>query len=462
MNSSIFDIFKIGIGPSSSHTVGPMIISNKFVSLIKKKNLLLKITRIEITLFGSLAATGLGHASDIAVLLGFTGSSPKNIDTTLMNEEFTNIKENKKLKLLDNIEIDFDYEKDLIFKLEFLEYHSNAISFTAFENDDKVLEKTYYSVGGGLVLSEDEIKDEKQIKDEGSKIPYKFSSAKELILLCKSNNLKISELIMENEKALRSEEEIKEKLKEIWSVMQTSVQNGCSREGLMPGRLKVPRRAKKLYEKLSSKANFSMIDPLEVMDWIDLYALAVNEENACGGRVVTAPTNGAAGIIPAVIHYMNRFINKNLSEFDIDAINSFLLTAGAIGMLYQKNASISGADVGCQGEVGVACSMAAGALAEAMGGDVDKVENAAEIGMEHNLGLTCDPIGGFVQIPCIERNAMASMKAVNAARMSINGDGKHHVSLDSVIKTMFETGKDMMNKYKETSLGGLAVNAVEC
>ncbi len=460
MNSSIFDIFKIGIGPSSSHTVGPMIIANKFVSLLKEKNFLAKIKKLEITLYGSLAATGLGHSSDVAVLLGFTGKTPQNIDTDFMNIEMSNIKKNKKLKLLDNFEIDFDYEKDLILKLEFLEFHSNAIKFKAFKKEGFLLEKTYYSIGGGFVLSEDEI--HKEVKNSETSIPYSFNSSKELISLCKKNNLKISELVMENEKVLRSEEEIKAKLKEIWEVMQASVKNGCENEGLMPGRLKVPRRAKKLYEKLSCKANFSMVDPLEVMDWIDLYALAVNEENACGGRVVTAPTNGAAGIIPAVIHYMNRFLNKNLEEFDMEEINSFLLTAGAIGMLYQKNASISGADVGCQGEVGVACSMAAGALAELMGADVDKVENAAEIGMEHNLGLTCDPIGGYVQIPCIERNAMASMKAVNAARMAINGDGKHFVSLDSVIKTMFITGKDMMNKYKETSLGGLAVNAVEC
>lgn len=460
MKSSIFDIFKIGIGPSSSHTVGPMVISNQFSLLLKEQNILKKINKLDIVLYGSLAATGLGHASDTAVLLGLCGKTPKNIDTSMMNEEIENIKKNKKISLLDGTCIDFDYDKNLIMKMEFLPFHSNAIKFFAYENDKLLLEKTYYSIGGGFVLCEDDL--EKESAQNIVEIPYEFNSAKELIDLCKKHSLKVSELIYENEKAYRSEDEIKIKLKEIWNVMEKCVEDGCSNEGLMPGRLKVPRRAKKLYEKLSKKANFSMIDPLEVMDWIDLYALAVNEENACGGRVVTAPTNGAAGIVPAVMHYMNRFINKNLDEYDMEAINSFLLTAGAIGMLYQKNASISGADVGCQGEVGVACSMAAGALAEAMGGNVDKVENAAEIGMEHNLGLTCDPIGGFVQIPCIERNAMASMKAVNAARMAIHGDGKHHVSLDSVIKTMFETGKDMMNKYKETSLGGLAVNAVEC
>ena len=460
MKASIFDIFKIGIGPSSSHTVGPMVISNQFSSLLKTKKYLNKINKLSIVLYGSLAATGLGHASDVAVLLGLCGKTPQNVDTDMMNEEVINIKKNKRLTLIDGVSIDFDYDKDLIMKMEFLPFHSNAITFYAYEDGKLLIEKTYYSIGGGFVLCEDEIN--KKEEDNSINIPYEFNSSKELISLCKKHSLSISELILENEKAYRSEEEINKKLKEIWNVMEKCVEDGCKHDGLMPGRLKVPRRAKKLYEKLSKKANFSMVDPLEVMDWIDLYALAVNEENACGGRVVTAPTNGAAGIVPAVMHYMNRFINKNLDEYDMKAINKFLLTAGAIGMLYQKNASISGADVGCQGEVGVACSMAAGALAEAMGGNVDKVENAAEIGMEHNLGLTCDPIGGYVQIPCIERNAMASMKAVNAARMAINGDGKHHVSLDSVIKTMFETGKDMMHKYKETSLGGLAVNAVEC
>lgn len=460
MKASIFDIFKIGIGPSSSHTVGPMVISNQFSSLLKTKKYLNKINKLSIVLYGSLAATGLGHASDVAVLLGLCGKTPQNVDTDMMNEEVINIKKNKRLTLIDGVSIDFDYDKDLIMKMEFLPFHSNAITFYAYEDGKLLVEKTYYSIGGGFVLCEDDIN--KKQDDDSVNIPYEFNSSKELISLCKKHSLSISELILENEKAYRSEEEINLKLKEIWNVMEKCVEDGCKHDGLMPGRLKVPRRAKKLYEKLSKKANFSMVDPLEVMDWIDLYALAVNEENACGGRVVTAPTNGAAGIVPAVMHYMNRFINKNLDEYDMKAINKFLLTAGAIGMLYQKNASISGADVGCQGEVGVACSMAAGALAEAMGGNVDKVENAAEIGMEHNLGLTCDPIGGYVQIPCIERNAMASMKAVNAARMAINGDGNHHVSLDSVIKTMFETGKDMMHKYKETSLGGLAVNAVEC
>ncbi len=346
---------------------------------------------------------------------------------------------------------------------EFLPYHSNAVTLSIYdEKENKLYEKTYYSTGGGFVVGEDEVSNQEVTHEDEIKTPYSFSSAKELMELCQRYSLKISQLVMQNEKALRSEDEIKQKLDAIWDVMQTCVKQGCAKEGIMPGGLNVPRRAHQLHHKLSSKQNYSMIDPLEVMDWIDLYALAVNEENACGGRVVTAPTNGAAGIIPAVMHYMTYFLNKSINEMDKEHIYNFLLTAGAIGTLYQKNASISGADVGCQGEVGVACSMAAGALAEFMGGTISQIENAAEIGMEHNLGLTCDPIGGLVQIPCIERNAMAATKAVNAARMALNGDGEHFVSLDSVIKTMFVTGKDMMNQYKETSLGGLAVNAVEC
>ncbi len=462
MTTSIFDIFKIGIGPSSSHTVGPMIISNEFLEEIKSNNLLEKIEKIKIDFYGSLAATGIGHASDKAVLIGLLGKTPRTVDTNSVDAMVEEIKKSKKIKLMEEKFIDFDYDTQLVLHTsEFLPYHSNAMTLTVYDSKDKpFFDKTYYSIGGGFVISEDDI--DKKETTTTVEVPYPFNSADELMALCKKHSLKISQLVMENEKAVRSQDEIKQNLRDIWEVMHTCVQEGIKHEGIMPGGLNVPRRAHKLYEKLSSKQNFSMVDPLEVMDWIDLYALAVNEQNACGGRVVTAPTNGAAGIVPAVIHYMNRFLNKNLQEFDEESIFNFLLTAGAIGTLYQKNASISGADVGCQGEVGVACSMAAGALAEYMGGSIDQIENAAEIGMEHNLGLTCDPIGGLVQIPCIERNAMASMKAVNAARMAINGDGHHYVSLDSVIKTMFITGKDMMTKYKETSTGGLAVNTIEC
>ena len=463
MTNSIFDIFKIGIGPSSSHTVGPMIIANKFIDLLKEKKLISSIHKLNINLYGSLAATGIGHATDKAVLVGLLGFNPISVDTERVDENIERIKKNKKINLLQEYEVDFDYDNDLILNInKYLPYHSNGIKISVYDNNDiKLLEKTYYSIGGGFVISEDDVNNEESNNND-IKIPYPFSNAMELIQLCEKYNLKISELVMQNEKAFRSEDDIKNRLDEIWNVMQKCVEQGCKKKGTMPGGLKVERRAHQLYEKLSSKQNYSMVDPLEVMDWIDLYALAVNEENACGGRVVTAPTNGAAGIIPAVMHYMVRFLNKSLNEFDKNHIYNFLLTAGAIGMLYQKNASISGADVGCQGEVGVACSMAAGALAEFMGGSIKQIENAAEIGMEHNLGLTCDPIGGLVQIPCIERNAMAATKAINAARMALNGDGEHFVSLDSVIKTMFVTGKDMMNQYKETSLGGLAVNAVEC
>jgi len=439
-----------------------MLISNEFMNLIKQENLLDKLTKLKIDFFGSLAATGVGHGSDKATLLGLLGETPKTVDTNSVDSIVEEIKQSKKINLLYKKEIDFDYETDLILhRSTFLPYHPNAVTLSVYDvNDNLLLDKTYYSIGGGFVISEDDI--DKKEKTKEITVPYPFSNAKELMDLCKDNSLKISQLVMENEKVMRSEKEVKQNLNDIWNVMHASVEEGVKKEGIMPGGLNVERRAHKLFEKLKSKQNFSMVDPLEVMDWIDLYALAVNEENACGGRVVTAPTNGAAGIIPAVIHYMCRFLNRNLSEFDEEGINNFLLTAGAIGTLYQKNASISGADVGCQGEVGVACSMAAGALAEYMGGTIDQIENAAEIGMEHNLGLTCDPVGGLVQVPCIERNAMAAMKAVNAARMAINGNGKHFVSLDSVIKTMFVTGKDMMNKYKETSLGGLAVNTIEC
>jgi len=465
LTTSIFDIFKIGIGPSSSHTVGPMIIAHRFINSVNDKQLLINTKRIQIDFFGSLAATGVGHASDKAMLLGLIGYDPITVDTNKIDTFVDEIKTHKKINLLQKHSINFDYDNDLILHTnEFKPYHSNAVTLSIYDtNDTKIFEKLYYSIGGGFVVSDDETSNEETKSTNGEiKIPYAFSSAKELMQLCERYSLNISQLVMQNEKALRSEEEINKKLDDIWDVMQTCVKQGCEKEGIMPGGLKVQRRAHQLHEKLSSKQNYSMVDPLEVMDWIDLYALAVNEENACGGRVVTAPTNGAAGVIPAVMHYMTRFLNKSINEMSKEHIYNFLLTAGAIGMLYQKNASISGADVGCQGEVGVACSMAAGALAEYMGGTINQIENAAEIGMEHNLGLTCDPIGGLVQIPCIERNAMAATKAVNAARMALNGDGEHFVSLDSVIKTMFITGKDMMNQYKETSMGGLAVNAIEC
>ena len=459
--NSVFELFKIGIGPSSSHTVGPMKIANEFVKKSYELGNLSECYSIKVEFYGSLGATGVGHSSDKAVVLGLIGFSPEDIDMKIAKVRFADVLEHKKINLLDIKRISFDFTKDFILhKNQFLDFHSNGIKLYMYnEKKECIYSKTYYSIGGGAILDEEDID-----KDENENIvdfPYPFSSAKELIQKCNKYSLSISQLMLQNEISYQTEKEVKVKLLEIWQVMSDSVRVGCETTGMLP-KLGVKKRANEIFIRLKTKEGFSMIDPLEVMDWINLWALAVNEENACGGRVVTAPTNGAAGIIPAVICYMNKFLGSSFKEFNEDKVVNFLLTAGAIGLLYQKNASISGADVGCQGEVGVACSMAAGALAEAMGGTIEQVENAAEIGMEHNLGLTCDPIGGLVQIPCIERNAMASMKAVNAARMALNGDGKHFVSLDNVIKTMFETGKDMMNKYKETSQGGLAVNIVEC
>ena len=452
---TILNLFKIGIGPSSSHTVGPMIIAKNFCTLIKEQNHFLNISRIKIELFGSLGSTGIGHHSDIAVLLGLLGHHPKTVDTEKIDEIIKEIKDSSQIKLLNEKSISFSIKNDLILhKRKALPFHPNGIKITIYNKDLELFSKIYYSIGGGEVISDDEI----NIKKTDEKIlPYNFSSAKELLKLCKENNLTIAQVIYENEKAYRDEKETKNSLLAIWQVMNTCVNNGLNSDGILPGGLNVPKRAYKIHQKLKDKRT---IDPLAFVDWINLYALAVNEENASGKRVVTAPTNGAAGIIPAVLHYIINFlVHKEDKE---KVIIDFLLTAGAIGLLYQRNASISGADVGCQGEVGVACSMAAGAMADFLGASIEQIENAAEIGMEHNLGLTCDPIGGLVQIPCIERNAMAAMKAVNAARMALNEDGVHYVSLDSVIKTMYQTGKDMQNKYKETSKGGLAVHYVEC
>lgn len=453
---TIFNLFKIGIGPSSSHTVGPMLIAKRFCELCKQENYFDDITRIKIELFGSLGATGVGHHSDIAVLLGLLGELPNTIQVDLIEEQVTSIKSTSTINLLKQKSIDFSFEKDLIlYKNKSLDFHPNSIQLTIFNKDKELFTKIYYSIGGGEILCEDDIGNNTSQKTK--KTPYYFTNAKELITIAKENSLSISQLIFENEKTFKDKEQIEHDILEIWKVMKESVDNGLKHDGILPGGLNVPKRAFKIYQKLK---NTRTIDPLAFVDWINLYALAVNEENASGRRVVTAPTNGAAGIIPAVLHYIIDFLV--IKEDKEKVIIDFLLTAGAIGLLYQRNASISGADVGCQGEVGVACSMAAAGMAQYLNASIDQIENAAEIAMEHNLGLTCDPIGGLVQIPCIERNAMAAMKAVNAARMAINGDGKHYVSLDSVIKTMFDTGKDMQNKYKETSMGGLAVHYVEC
>ncbi|TDR79972.1 L-serine ammonia-lyase [Paludibacterium purpuratum] len=459
MAISVFDLFKVGIGPSSSHTVGPMRAACRFANCLKNRDLLGSVVAVKSELFGSLGATGRGHGSDVAVLLGLEGEEPDTVDTDSVQPRVAEIRAQGRLTLLGQHPIAFDEKAHLIlYRRETLPYHPNGMRFTAFDAEGQVVfTRIYYSVGGGFVVNE-EAAGADRIALDSTELPYRFHSAKELLALCREHGFSISQLMMENEKVWRNEAEVRSGLMHIWEVMQACVRRGAEREGTMPGGLHVKRRAAELYRKLSSHPEAGLKDPLTVLDWVSFYALAVNEENASGGRVVTAPTNGAAGIIPAVLHYYTRFY-PGASE---EGVVRFLLTAGAIGILYKENASISGAEVGCQGEVGVACSMAAGALAEVMGGSIEQVENAAEIGMEHNLGLTCDPIGGLVQVPCIERNAMASAKAVNAARMALFGDGHHFVSLDKVIKTMRETGADMKDKYKETSRGGLAVNVIEC
>jgi len=453
---SVFEIFKIGIGPSSSHTVGPMRAARRFVELLDDEGLLPKVRRVKTELFGSLGHTGRGHASDQAVILGLLGETPESVDPDAAPTRVAQAISSRRLTLHGKTEVAFDSKNDLLFhRQETLPKHPNGMRFSAYGDDGAELaSRIYYSVGGGFVVNDDPDSD-LVFKPDPTPVARPFHSAAELLEWCRKDGRSISGVMLENEKAWRSEADIRSGLLHIWHVMEACVARGCQREGVLPGGLKVLRRAPTLYRKLKAE---SRSDPLNVLDWVNLYALAVNEENAAGGRVVTAPTNGAAGIIPAVLHYYSR----HLGGGDDDGVVRFLLTAGAIAILFKENASISGAEVGCQGEVGVACSMAAGALTEVQGGTPEQVENAAEIGMEHNLGLTCDPVGGLVQIPCIERNAMGSVKAINAARMALRGDGKHKVSLDKVIKTMRDTGADMMTKYKETARGGLAVNIIEC
>ena len=459
MAISTFDLFKIGIGPSSSHTVGPMRAAMLFAHALRDAGHLDDVASVHVELYGSLGATGKGHGSDKAVLLGLEGEAPDAVDPSTVAQRIERIRSGKALSLLGTHRIAFDESKDLVFhRRESLPFHPNGMTVEARDAAGAtVLHKTYYSIGGGFVVSGTGTGAERIQPDETT-LPHPFTTGEELLALCEKTGLSIAQLMMENEKAWRSESDVRAGLLRIWQVMQDCVKSGCEAEGTLPGGMKVRRRAKELHRKLSSSPEAGLRDPLTALDWVNLYALAVNEENAAGGRVVTAPTNGAAGIVPAVLHYYVRFI----PGANDDGVVRFLLTAAAIGILYKENASISGAEVGCQGEVGVACSMAAGALAEVLGGTPEQVENAAEIGMEHNLGLTCDPVGGLVQVPCIERNAMGSVKAINAARMALRGDGKHYVSLDRVIKTMRETGADMMTKYKETSRGGLAVNVIEC
>jgi L-serine dehydratase len=453
---SVFDLFSIGIGPSSSHTVGPMRAARTFATGLADDGLLDSCVRVRAELFGSLGATGHGHGSDRAVILGLEGETPEGVDTLSVRDRVAAVRSSEQIELLGSHLATLVDDDLVLHRRTSLPFHPNGMKFFAFGSAGECLrERTYYSVGGGFVV-DDAAAGADRIKEDDTEQPYPFRSGAELLAQCRDSGLPISGVMLANETAWRSEAEIREGLLRIWAVMQECVTNGCSHEGTLPGGLKVPRRAPELYRRLCGEPYST--DPLRVMDWVDLFALAVNEENAAGGRVVTAPTNGAAGVLPAVLHYYVRFV-PGASD---DGVVRFLLAAGAIGVLYKENASISGAEVGCQGEVGSACSMAAGALCEVLGGTPDQAENAAEIGMEHNLGLTCDPVGGLVQVPCIERNAMAAVKAINAARIALRGDGRHIVSLDKVIKTMRETGADMKIKYKETARGGLAVNVIEC
>jgi len=458
MAISTFDLFKVGIGPSSSHTVGPMNAARRFAEALAGSGRMSACTRIRVQLYGSLGATGAGHGSPKAIILGLEGESPETVEVEHIAERVAYAREHGVLHVLGEHRIDFSYRDDLqMLRSESLPYHANGMRFRALgEGDECLLERVYYSVGGGFVVDENAA-DSGYIVDDPVQLPYPFTTAAELLAHCRDSGLSISALMLENEKVWRREPDIREGLLQLWEVMDACITRGYRTEGIMPGGLKVRRRAAQLFRQLKSHGEALGDESLNTMDWVTLYALAVNEENAAGGRIVTAPTNGAAGIIPAVLKYYLKFC-RGSSE---DDICRFFLTAGAIGILYKINASISGAEVGCQGEVGSACSMAAGALADALGGTPAQVENAAEIAMEHNLGLTCDPIGGLVQVPCIERNAMGAIKAISAARMALRGNGEHYVSLDQVIRTMRDTGRDMQDKYKETARGGLAVNVLE-
>ena len=462
MAISVFDIFKIGVGPSSSHTVGPMRAARMFAKAVTSAPEADQLTRVVVELYGSLGATGKGHATDTAVMLGLAGHDPATVDVERVGDMLAEIRESRALFLLGERRVAFDESTDIPLRpFKNLPFHPNGMRCMAFGADGTViLERLYYSVGGGFVVQGDPGKDETTPPSlpDMAQLPLPFRSGADLLRLCEEHRCSIADIMRRNEAHWRSDDETIAGLRRIWETMKACIDRGCSKTGTLPGPFKVKRRAPELMNRLRSQGGQNGTDPLLIMDYVNLYALAVNEENAAGGRVVTAPTNGAAGIIPAVLNYYVEFIPSSSPR----GIEDFLLTAAAIGMLYKENASISGAEVGCQGEVGVACSMAAGALCAVLGGTPEQVENAAEIGLEHNLGLTCDPVGGLVQVPCIERNAIASVKAINAARMALHGDGSHNVSLDQVIKTMRETGADMLSKYKETSQGGLAVNIVEC
>ena len=499
---SVFELFKVGIGPSSSHTVGPMRAALRFVQRLTNANLLDQVERVAVRLHGSLAHTGKGHGTDIAIMLGLEGEAPDTVDVDQVQQRIERIKESKQIQLSKDCSLAFDPQKDINFdRRKTLKLHSNGMVFQAYSpSKELIYERVYFSIGGGFIVNQEGEPEESQLEidlesaadleevteavdpvdagglgllsEQERKVPYPFSSAQEILNQCNHNGLSISSLMFENEIALiltefqkrnevldqaHARTQVERELLHIWSVMEACIQRGCRKEGILPGGLRVKRRAASLYRRLKAKGDLQN-DPIGALDWVNLWALAVNEENAAGGRVVTAPTNGAAGIIPSVLSYYLRFTPAP----DEEGISRFLLTAAAIGGLYKMNASISGAEVGCQGEVGVACSMAAGALAEVMGGTPEQVCNAAEVGMEHNLGLTCDPWGGLVQVPCIERNAMGAVKAINAARLALSGDGSHKVSLDKVIETMRRTGADMSSKYKETARGGLALTIIEC
>ena len=460
MAVSVFDLYKIGIGPSSSHTVGPMRAARLFAQRLANDDLIGRVATVRIELYGSLGATGKGHGSDKAVLLGLEGEEPSSVDVDAVPARLAAIRASQQVRLLGEYPIRFVDREHLLFYTKALPFHANGMRCIGRDIDGRELvARTYYSVGGGFVVSEEVASDgnaQRRIAPDTTILPLPFHTGEELLAQCRRHQLSIAEVMRANERHWRGDGDIDAGLLEIWNVMQACVERGLRAQGTLPGGLKVRRRAAEWHRKLSAASG--PVDPLAVLDWVNLFALAVNEENAAGGRVVTAPTNGAAGIIPSVLHYYRRFVP---GASDV-GVTDFLLTAGAIGILYKENASIAGAEVGCQGEVGVACSMAAGGLAAVLGGTPEQVENAAEIGMEHHLGLTCDPVGGLVQIPCIERNAVASVQAINAARMALAGDGTHYVSLDQVIKTMRETGADMKTKYKETSRGGLALNVIEC
>ncbi|MEO9243847.1 L-serine ammonia-lyase [Pseudomonas inefficax] len=458
MAISVFDLFKIGIGPSSSHTVGPMRAAATFAQALREQGLLARVSRVEVRLYGSLSATGVGHATDRACLLGLMGQWPDRIDPATIESRIGQVMQEHCLMLDGSHPLAFEYSRDMLLLDENLPYHPNAMSLEAMGEQGSLLRQTYYSVGGGFIVEQAEI-DAPAVEANAVVLPYEFDSAAQLLALCKAHGLSVAQLMMANECAWRPEAEVREGLLRIWGAMRECVDNGLRNEGILPGGLHVKRRAARLHRSLQELGKPNVIgSTLSAMEWVNLFALAVNEENAAGGRMVTAPTNGAAGIIPAVLHYYMKF---NPGACDADVVD-FLLAAAAVGILCKKNASISGAEVGCQGEVGSACSMAAAGLAQVLGATPLQLENAAEIALEHNLGLTCDPVGGLVQVPCIERNAIAAVKAINAVQMALRGDGEHFISLDRVIRTMRDTGADMHANYKETSRGGLAVAFVEC